>query len=182
MASSYDVISEKLSMSPNLTFGSLMKKRLAVMAAIVLAIALVAYDQQSDLPSTNERAVQTLLKKAIRNGKAFVALSDLTKETWKTVCMIVPYATRPHVEAALGSTYDQYQEVTWIGVETYWTLLFVRDDDSTLPVRIHRTELGDYNLKPNEWVRCAPFSRGVLIISKEYRVGDAPIKLEMLTK
>jgi len=172
-----------MSLKPSPTF----IKAMALMLVLSLAplTIYVLYTRTGGPESQKERAFQKNLRYAFMGNDVAIDLAPMTDWGWSRVCAFDTGVTLDEMEAVIGFKYKDYDQLHWMPVPKYWTLMFIDVERETnwgmhspvTPIRIPRQDLGDMVLPEGMKGVCVPRGTGRLMIQR----GRAPVGVSPIT-
>jgi hypothetical protein len=158
---------------------------LVLLAVFSLAPAtlFILYTRTGGPPSQKEMTVQKNMRYAFMAGADAVDLAPLTPFPWVKVCALNSGLSHADVNAVLGFDYVNIQELHWLHLPEYWTLIFVdREREASwgmarpvTPVRISRKELADLQLPDGAKGLCISREGRIELTRRSAPVGESPI-------
>ncbi len=161
----------------------------AVALLLVLSLAplsiYILYNRNGGLESQKERTFQKKLRYVLMGANTTVDLGPYTEWEWETLCAIDANVSAAELEGILGFKYKDYDQLHWIPVARYWTLLFVGDERDTnwgkhhpvTPIRIPRDDLANLALPEGKKGVCVPRETARFMFQR----GEAPIGVSPIT-
>ncbi|MBL8645315.1 MAG: hypothetical protein JNK21_15390 [Rhodospirillaceae bacterium] len=160
----------------------------AVALMLVLSLApltiYVLYNRTGGPESQKERAFQKKLRYAFMGESTVVDLGPYTEWEWSTLCAFDANVTDAEMQDVLGFKYKDYDQLHWMPVARYWTLMFVGAPRETnwgmhspvTPIRIPRDDLANLALPDGKKGVCVPRESGRLVFQRgEALIGVSPI-------
>ncbi len=162
-------------------------KAIALMLVLSLAplTIYILYNRTGGPESQKERTFQKKLRYVLMGANTSVDLGPYTEWEWETVCAIDANVSAAELEGILGFKYKDYDQLHWMPVARYWTLLFVGDERETnwgkhhpvTPIRIPRDDLANLALPEGKKGVCVPRQTGRFVFQR----GEAPISASPIT-
>jgi hypothetical protein len=146
------------------------------------------YSRTGGPPSPKEMQVQKNLRYAFMQGVETIDLAPLTPWPYVKVCAIDGGVSTAEVNAVLGFDYEYIQEMHWLHLPDYWSLVFVDAEREAnwgmarpvTPVRISRKDLADVKLPPGVKGQCMAREGRIEIARGAVPVGESPITVQLV--
>jgi len=146
------------------------------------------YSRTGGPPSQKEMQLQRNLRYAFMQGVDAIDLASLTPWPYVKVCAIDSGASTAEVNKVLGFDYEFIQEMHWLHLPDYWSLVFVDSEREAnwgmarpvTPVRISRKDLADLKLPPGVKGHCIVREGRVEITRRSVPVGDSPVTVQLV--
>ncbi len=165
-------------------------KAMALMLVLSLAplTIYVLYTRTGGPESQKERTFQKKIRYAFMGAETTVDLGPYTDWEWSKLCAVDARVTPDEMAAVLGFKYKDYDQLHWMPVDRYWTLLFVGDERETnwgkhhpvTPIRMPRDDLANLKLPEGAKGVCVPRDTGRLtFVRSDAPIGVSPIIAEL---
>jgi hypothetical protein len=165
-------------------------KVLVLLAVFSLAPATlyILYARSGGPPSQKEMKVQKNMRFALMAGVDAVDLAPLTEFPWVKVCALKDGLSREDVNKVLGFDYEHFQELHWLHLPEYWTLVFAdREREASwgmarpvTPVRIPRKDLADLKLPDGAKGQCITRDGRIELTRRTVPVGESPVVVQLV--
>jgi hypothetical protein len=175
-----------MSLKPSSSF----VKVLILLACMSLAPGALffMYTRTGGPPSQKETTVQKNMRYAFMAGVDAVDLAPLTPFPWVKVCALDSGLSHADVTAVLGFDYVNFEELHWLHLAEYWTLIFVdREREANwgmarpvTPVRIPRKDLADVKLPEGAKGVCMSSEGRIELTRRSVPVGESPVVVQLV--
>ena len=175
-----------MSLKPSKSF----MKFIGLMALFSLApVSLyIVYTRTGGPASDKEQKFQKNLRYAFMQGEDAIDLAPLVDWPYIKVCALDSGLTRGDVTKVLGFDYQYYDQMTWLPLTGYWTLVFVDKEREAswgmarpvTTIRIPRKDLADLRLPASAKGACITHDGRVEISRRGVPVGESPIVVQMV--
>ena len=166
-------------------------KVLLLLAIFSLAPATlyILYARTGGPASQKEMKFQKNLRFAFMVGQDAVDLAPLAEWPWIKVCALDSGLSRADVTAVLGFDYKDFDEMHWLPLADYWTLVFVDSEREAnwgmarpvTPIRIPRKDLADLRLPEGAKGQCITHDgRMELMRNASVPVGQSPVTAQLV--
>lgn len=162
-------------------------KAMALMLVLSLAplTIYILYNRTGGPESQKERTFQKKLRYVLMGAETSVDLGPYTEWEWETLCAFDANVSAAEMEAVLGFKYKDYDQMHWMPVARYWTLMFVGSERETNwgkhhpvnPIRIPRDDLANLKLPGGQKGVCVPRATARFVFQR----GTAPIGTSPVT-
>ncbi len=147
------------------------------------------YKRTGGLASDKEMGFQKNLRYALMAGQDGIDLAPLTPWPWIKVCALDNGLSREEVTKVLGFDYKDFDEMHWLPLQAYWTLVFIDKEREASwgmarpvqAVRIPRKDLADLKLPKDAKGVCISRDGRAEISRKSVPVGESPVILTLVS-
>ena len=175
-----------MSLMPSSSF----KKVLVLLAVFSLAPGTLyfLYVRNGGPASQKEMKFQKNMRYALMAGVDAVDLAPLTEFPWVKVCAFGSGLSRDEVTAVLGFDYQNFQELHWLHLADYWSLVFIdREREASwgmarpvTPIRIPRKDLADLKLPDGMKGQCITRDGRIELTRRTVPVGESPVVVQLV--
>ena len=175
-----------MSIKPSSSF----MKVLVLLAVFSLApvTLYILYTRTGGPASQKEMKFQKNLRYALMAGVDAIDLAPLTDTAWIKVCALDNGLTQDEVTKVLGFEYKDFQELHWLPLQDYWTLVFIDKEREAswgmarpvLPVRIPRKDLANVKLPDGAKGQCISREGRVELTRRAVPVGESPVVIQLV--
>ena len=175
-----------MSIKPSKSF----MKFLALMALFSLApITLYTlYTRTGGPASQKEQKFQKNLRYAFMQGVDAVDLAPLADWPYIKVCALDTGLTRADVTKVLGFDYQYFDELHWLPLADFWTLIFIDVEREAswgmarpvTAIRIPRKDLADLKLPDGVKGQCISHDGRAEITRRAAPVGESPVTVQLI--
>jgi hypothetical protein len=165
-------------------------KVIVLLAVFSLAPATlyILYSRTGGPPSQKEMKVQKNMRYAFMAGVDAVDLAPLTEFPWIKVCALDSGLSKADITAVLGFDYVNFQELHWLHMPDYWSLIFVDAEREAswgmarpvTPVRVPRKDLADLDLPDGAKGQCISREGRIELTRRSVPVGESPIVVQFV--
>lgn len=175
-----------MSLKPSSSF----QKVLILLAVFSLAPGTLyfLYARNGGPASQKEMKVQKNMRYAFMAGVDAIDLAPLTEFPWVKVCALTNGLTRDDVNKVLGFDYQFFQELHWLHLEEYWSLVFIDSEREAswgmarpvTPIRIPRKDLADVKLPDGAKGQCITRDGRIELTRRSVPVGESPVVVQLV--
>jgi len=166
-------------------------KVLVLLAVFSLApvTLYILYTRTGGPPSQKEMQFQKNLRFAFMQGVDALDLAPLAAWPYVKVCALQSGLTHDEVNTILGFDYTNIEELHWLHLGDYWTLVFVDAEREAswgmarpvTPVRIPKKDLADLKLPAGAKGQCISRDGRIEITRGAAPVGESPITVQLVS-
>ena len=146
------------------------------------------YTRTGGPASQKEMKFQKNMRYALMAGVDAVDLAPLTEMPWIKVCALDSGLTHAEVTDVLGFDYKDFQELHWLHLADYWTLVFIDVEREAswgmarpvMPVRIPRKDLADLKLPEGAKGQCIGREGRIELTRRAVPVGESPVVVQLV--
>jgi hypothetical protein len=165
-------------------------KVLLLLAIFSLAPATlyILYSRTGGPPSQKEMQLQRNLRQAFMQGQDAIDLAPLAPWPYVRVCALDAGLSTAEVNKILGFDYEFIQEMHWLHLPDYWSLVFIDKEREAnwgmarpvTPVRISRKDLADLKLPPGTKGQCIVRDGRIELTRRQAPVGESPVVVQFV--
>ncbi len=166
-------------------------KVLVLLAVFSLApvTLYILYTRTGGPPSQKEMQFQKNLRFAFMQGVDALDLAPLAAWPYVKVCALQSGLTHDEVNQILGFDYKNIEELHWLHLRDYWTLVFADTEREAswgmarpvTPVRIPKKDLADLKLPAGAKGQCISRDGRIEITRGTVPVGESPITVQLVS-
>ena len=162
---------------------------LLLMFSLAPATMYILYTRTGGPASGKELVFQRNLRFALMAESAVLNVAPLTDWQWVKVCAVTNGVTAEELNQVIGFPYKDFDELHWLGLPGYWTLLFIDKErqvswgtaQPVTPIRISRKDLANLALPEGAKGQCIDRDMGRIEITRQAApVGVTPITLSLV--
>lgn len=176
-----------MSLKPSKSF----LKFLGLMALFSLAPVTLytLYTRTGGPASDKEQKFQKNLRYAFMRGEDAIDLAPLADWPYIKVCALDSGLSRDDVTKVLGFDYQNFDELHWLPLAGFWTLVFIDKEREAnwglarpvTPIRIPRKDLADLKLPAGAKGTCITHDgRAEIARRTDAAVGESPIIVQLV--
>lgn len=160
---------------------------LAVFSLAPLTLYIL-YTRTGGPPSQKEMKFQKNMRYALMAGVDAIDLAPLTESPWVKACALESGLTHAEVTDVLGFDYKDFQELHWLHLADYWTMVFIDVEREAswgmarpvMPVRIPRKDLADLKLSEGAKGQCIGREGRIELTRRAVPVGESPVVVQLV--
>ncbi len=148
----------------------------------------ILYTRTGGPASQKEMQFQRNLRYAFMQGVDAIDLAPLAAWPYIRVCALDSGLSHDEVTKILGFDYENFQELHWLHLKEYWTLVFIDKEREVswgmarpvTPVRIPRKDLADLKLPAKSKGQCIDGDGRIEITRRTGAVGESPVTMQFV--
>jgi len=148
----------------------------------------ILYTRTGGPESQKEMQLQRNLRYAFMQGVDAIDMAPLTPWPYIRVCAFKNGLSREEIATILGFDYENFQELHWLHMSDYWTLLFIDKEREVswgtarpvTPVRIPKKDLADLKLPEKSKGQCITRDGRLEVTRRTVPVGESPVTVEFV--
>lgn len=148
----------------------------------------ILYTRTGGPASQKEMQFQRNLRYAFMQGVDAIDLAPLAAWPYIRVCALDSGLSHDEVTKILGFDYENFQELHWLHLKEYWTLIFIDKEREVswglarpvTPVRIPRKDLADLKLPAKSKGQCIDGDGRIEITRRTGPVGESPVTMQFV--
>lgn len=148
----------------------------------------ILYTRTGGPASQKEMQFQRNLRYAFMQGVDAIDLVPLAAWPYVRVCALDSGLSHDEVTKVLGFDYENFQQLHWLHLKEYWTLVFIDKEREVswgkarpvTPVRIPRKDLADLKLPPRSIGQCINSDGRIEITRRTAPLGESPVTMQFV--
>ena len=148
----------------------------------------ILYTRTGGPASQKEMQFQKNLRYAFMQDADAIDLAPLAAWPYIRVCALDAGLSRDEVMKILGFEYENFDEMHWLHLKDYWTLVFIDKEREVswgtarpvTAVRIPRKDLAELKLPPKSKGLCIDHDGRVEITRRTAPVGESPVTMQFV--
>ncbi len=162
---------------------------LLVVFSLAPATLYILYTRTGGPASGKELVFHKNLRFALMAEGAALDVAPLTDWPWVRVCAVTNGVTADELNKIIGFPYKDFEELHWLPLPDYWTLLFIDKERQAswgiahplVPIRVSRKDLANLSLPEGAKGQCIEREAGRIEITRQAApVGTTPITLTLV--
>jgi len=148
----------------------------------------ILYTRTGGPASQKEMQFQRNLRYAFMQGVDAIDLAPLAAWPYVRVCALDSGLSHDEVTKVLGFDYENFQELHWLHLNEYWSLIFIDKEREVSwgtarpvqPVRIPRKDLADLKLPAKAKGFCMDRDGRIEVTRRSVPVGESPVTMQFI--